>query len=78
MGAPVFAPAGYAAASHVIPRGFALPQSVLARAMIYRRVMLGNSPPPIPSSLIRRKGGTGAGGDDEKNCKPLQTGEVFL
>ena len=32
MGAPVFALAGYAAASLVIPRGFALPLSGLARA----------------------------------------------
>ena len=31
-GAPVFALAGYAAASLVIPRGFALPPSGLARA----------------------------------------------
>ena len=31
MGAPVFALTGYAAASHVIPRGFAVPLSGLAR-----------------------------------------------
>ena len=37
MGAPVFALMGYAAASHDIPRGFAVPQFGLARAKIYRR-----------------------------------------
>ena len=31
MGAPVFALTGYAVASHVIPRGFAVPLSGLAR-----------------------------------------------
>ena len=31
IGAPVFALTGYAVASHVIPRGFAVPLSVLAR-----------------------------------------------
>jgi hypothetical protein len=39
MGAPVFALMGYAAASHDIPRGFAVPQFGLARAKIYRGVM---------------------------------------
>jgi len=39
MGAPVFALTGYAVASHVIPRGFALPLSGLARAQSYRRVI---------------------------------------
>ena len=33
MGAPVFALTGYAVASHVIPRGFAVPLSGLARAI---------------------------------------------
>ena len=37
MSAPVFALTGYAVASHVIPRGFAVPQSGMARAKIYRR-----------------------------------------
>ena len=32
-GAPVFALTGYAVASHVIPRGFAVPLSGLARAI---------------------------------------------
>ena len=32
MGAPVFALTGYAAASHDIPRGLAMPQFGLARA----------------------------------------------
>ena len=36
MGAPVFALTGYAVASHVIPRGFAVPQCNVARAKIYR------------------------------------------
>ena len=36
FGAPVFALTGYAVASHVIPRGFAVPLSGLARAMSYR------------------------------------------
>ena len=36
MGAPVFALTGYAVASHVIPRWFALPQCGLARAKSYR------------------------------------------
>ena len=40
MGAPVFALTGYAVASHVIPRGFAVPQFGMARAKIYRRGML--------------------------------------
>ena len=31
MGAPVFALMGYAAASHVIPRGFAVPQCGMVR-----------------------------------------------
>ena len=35
-GAPVFALTGYAVASHVIPRGFAVPQCGMARAKIYR------------------------------------------
>jgi len=33
FGAPVFALTGYAVASHVIPRGFAIPQCGLARAI---------------------------------------------
>ena len=33
MSAPVFALTGYAVASHVIPRGFAVPQCGLARAI---------------------------------------------
>jgi len=37
MGAPVFALMGYAVASHVIPRGFAVPQFGMARAKSYRR-----------------------------------------
>ena len=32
MGAPVFALTGYAVASHVIPRGFAVPRCGMARA----------------------------------------------
>ena len=36
MGAPVFALTGYAVASHVIPRGFAVPLCGMARAKIYR------------------------------------------
>ena len=39
MGAPAFALVGYAAASLVIPRGFALPLSGLARAMSYQWVI---------------------------------------
>ena len=35
VGAPVFALTGYAAASHVIPRGFAVPLFGLARAQSY-------------------------------------------
>ena len=61
MGAPVFALAGYAAASLVIPRGFAcrclfwlgaksyrrvLPLFVLARAKTYRRAMPRAELPP--------------------------------
>ena len=38
MGAPVFALAGYAAASHGIPRGFAVPLCGLVRAKSYRWV----------------------------------------
>ena len=41
MGAPVFALTGYAVASHVIPRGFAVPLSGMARVKIYRRGMPG-------------------------------------
>ena len=36
MGAPVFALTGYAVASLGIPRGFAVPQSEMARAKSYR------------------------------------------
>ena len=36
MGAPVFALTGCAVASHVIPRGFAVPQSGLAQAQMCR------------------------------------------
>ena len=36
VGAPVFALTGYAVASLDIPRGFAVPQSGMARAKIYR------------------------------------------
>ena len=39
IGAPVFALTGYAVASHVIPRWFAVPQSGMAQAQIYRWVM---------------------------------------
>ncbi len=42
MGAPVFALTGYAVASHVIPRGFAVPQSGLARVKSCRWGMQGN------------------------------------
>ena len=42
MSAPVFALTGYAVASHVIPRGFAVPQCGMARAKICRRGMQGN------------------------------------
>ena len=44
MGAPVFALTGYAAASHVIPRGFAVPQCGLARAINY---LWGNTCIPL-------------------------------
>ena len=37
MGAPVFALTGYAVASHVIPRGFAVPLFGMARAQSCRR-----------------------------------------
>ena len=36
MSAPVFALTGYAVASLDIPRGFAVPQSGMARVKIYR------------------------------------------
>ena len=36
MGAPVFALTGCAAASHVIPRGVAVPLSGMARVQSYR------------------------------------------
>ena len=42
LGAPVFALTGYAVASHVIPRGFAVPQSGMARAKMCRWGMQGN------------------------------------
>ena len=58
MGAPVFALMGYAAASHDIPRGFALPQFGTARAKSYRLgVYFGNggetrqSQPPHPGGV---------------------------
>ena len=41
LGAPVFALTGYAVASHVIPPGFAVPLSGMARVKIYRRGMQG-------------------------------------
>ena len=36
VGAPVFALMGYAVASHVIPRGFAVPLSGMTRAKMCR------------------------------------------
>ena len=42
LGAPVFALTGYAVASHVIPRGFAMPLCGVARGQSYRRGMPGN------------------------------------
>ena len=42
IGAPVFALTGYAAASHVIPRGLALPQCGLAWAKRCLSGMQGN------------------------------------
>ena len=41
MGAPVFALMGYAVASHVIPRGFAVPLGGVTRVLICRRGMPG-------------------------------------
>ena len=46
-GAPVFALTGYAVASHVIPRGFVVPQWGFARAKIYRLGGYCSSAPQI-------------------------------
>ena len=56
MGAPVFALMGYAVASHVIPRGFAVPLGGVTRVMICRRVMQwANLPQGKTSKKIRRR-----------------------
>ena len=47
MGAPVFALTGYAVASHVIPRGFAVSLFGLARVQIYRLGGYCSSAPQI-------------------------------
>ena len=54
VGAPVFALTGYAVASHVIPRGFALPLCEVARGkkitteviLAYFSGLFANPPPP--------------------------------
>ena len=51
MGAPAFALVGYAAASLVIPRGFALPLSGLARAKTYHR---GNAARRFTAGVMQR------------------------
>ena len=55
MGAPVFALTGYAVASHVIPRGFAVPLGGVARVLICRRVMQWADLPQGKTQKIRRR-----------------------
>ena len=52
MGAPVFALTGYAAASHVIPRGFAVPLCGMARAKSYRGGDYCSSVPQIKDTVF--------------------------
>ena len=63
MGAPVFALTGYAVASHVIPRGFALPLCEVARGkkitteviLAYFSGLFANPPPPRRARRVRPK-----------------------